>query len=104
MFPFDVTLSLKAKEKDRLELSLSSRVTSDPHLLLCSLVRRLVFELSSSNSMTSNAIPLILFIVTGRCRTPLTHGLPQLTFCIDRVRCFIVTFSQQVGIRNKQGG
>ena len=65
MFPFGVTLSLKAKEKDRLELSLSpgSRLILTFFFVLSCVV--LLSSVLSGNSLTSNAIPFILFIVTG---------------------------------------
>jgi hypothetical protein len=65
MFPFGVTLSLKAKEKDRLELSLSpgSRLILTFFFVLSCVV--LLSSLPSSGSMTSNTIPFILFFFTG---------------------------------------
>jgi hypothetical protein len=65
MFPFGVTLSLKAKEKDRLELSLSPgfRLILTFFFVFSCVV--LVSSILSSDSMTSNAIPFILFVVTG---------------------------------------
>ena len=65
MFPFGVTLSLKAKEKDRLELSLSPGVRLVLAFFFVLSCFVLLSSLLSGNSMTSNAIPFILFIVTG---------------------------------------